>query len=132
MVDLDDDAIVFNHLQTQSLLTKGMSRERGHAVTNERNAVSFATGNVDGGPAMASAAAALATLKQLRAMWESLLNASVSDIAGGGGGGGGGGGNKIVDPKAWVKTVERWYNLTQEIAKLEKDITHEETLRSKL
>lgn len=132
MVDLADDAIVFNHLQTQSLLTKGMSRERGHAVTNERNAVSFATGNVDGGPAMASAAAALATLKQLRAMWESLLNASVSDIAGGGGGGGGGGNDKIVDPKAWVKTVERWYNLTQEIAKLEKDITHEETLRSKL
>ena len=132
MVDLDDDAIVFNHLQTQSLLTKGMSNGRGRAVTNERNAVSFATGNVDGGPAMASAAAALATLKQLRAMWESLLNASVSDIAGGGGGGGGGGNDKIVDPKAWVKTVERWYNLTQEIAKLEKDITHEETLRSKL
>lgn len=132
MVDLDDDAIVFNHLQTQSLLTKGMSNGRGRAVTNERNAVSFATGNVDGGPAMASAAAALAALKQLRAMWESLLNASVSDIAGGGGGGGGGGNDKIVDPKAWVKTVERWYNLTQEIAKLEKDITHEETLRSKL
>ena len=133
MVDLADDAIVFNHLQTQSLLTKGMSNGRGHAVTNERNAISFATGNVDGGPAMASASAALAALKQLRAMWESLRNASVSDLAGaGGGGGGGGGGNKIVDPKAWVKTVERWYNLTQEIAKLEKDITHEETLRSKL
>lgn len=133
MVDLDDDAIVFNHLQTQSLLTKGMSSGRGRAVTNERNAVSFATGNVDGGPAMASASAALAALKQLRAMWESLRNASISDLAGaGGGGGGGGGGNKIVDPKAWVKTVERWYNLTQEIAKLEKDITHEETLRSKL
>ena len=133
MVDLDDDAIVFNHLQTQSLLTKGMSSGRGRAVTNERNAVSFATGNIGGGPAMASASAALAALKQLRAMWESLRNASVSDLAGaGGGGGGGGGGNKIVDPKAWVKTVERWYNLTQEIAKLEKDITHEETLRSKL
>lgn len=133
MVDLDDDAIVFNHLQTQSLLTKGMSSGRGRAVTNEHNAVSFATGNVDGGPAMASAAAALATLKQLRAMWEALLGASVSDLAGaGGGGGGGGGGGKIVDPGAWVKTVERWYNLTQEIAKLEKDITHEEILRSKL
>lgn len=133
MVDLDDDAIVFNHLQTQSLLTKGMSSGRGRAVTNERNAVSFATGNVDGGPAMASASAALNALKQLRDMWEALKSASVSDLAGaGGGGGGGGGGNKIVDPKAWVKTVERWYNLTQEIAKLEKDITHEETLRSKL
>jgi hypothetical protein len=89
-----------------------MSSERGRAVTNERNAVSFATGNVNGGPAMASAQAALNALKELRAMWEALKGASVSDLAKGGGGGGGGGGNKIVDPKAWVKTVERWYNLT--------------------
>ena len=41
-------------------MVKGMSKERGRAVTNERNAVSFATGNVGGGPAMASASAALA------------------------------------------------------------------------
>ena len=133
MVDLADDAIVFNHLQTQSLLTKGMSSERGHAVTNERNAVSFATGNVDGGPAMASASAALNALKQLRDMWEALKSASVSDLAGaGGGGGGGGGGDKTTTPKEWVKTVERWYNLMQEIAKLEAQITHEEALRSKI
>ena len=136
MVSLPKDAIVFNHLQTESLLKKGMSKERGRAVTNERNAVAFATGNINGGPAMASASAALAALKQLRAMWESLKSAKVSDLAGAGGGGGGGGGGsnagKIVDPKAWVKTVERWYNLTQEIAKLERQITHEETLRNKL
>ena len=135
MVDLSKDAIVFNHLQTESLLKHGMSKERGRAVTNERNAVAFATGNINGGPAMASASAALAALKQLRAMWESLRNASVSDLAGagGGGGGGGGGGNdKIATPKEWVELVERWYNLMQEIAKLEQKITHEEALRSKI
>ena len=136
MVDLDKDAIVFNHLQTEQLLKNGMSKQRGRAVTNERNAVAFAKGNVNGGPAMASASAALAALKQLRAMWESLRSASVSDLAGaaGGGGGGGGGGSNdnTTTPEEWVALVERWYNLTQEIAKLEKEITHEEELRSKL
>jgi len=56
MVNLADDAIVFNHLQTEQLLKNGMSAGRGRAVTNERNAVAFATGNINGGPAMASAA----------------------------------------------------------------------------
>ena len=130
MVDLADDAIVFNHLQTEQLLKHGMSSGRGRAVTSERNAVAFAQGNVDGGPAMASASAALNALKQLRAMWESLLGASVSDL--GKGGGGGGGGSKVIDPKAWIDTVERWYNLMQEIARLEQQITHEEKLRAKL
>lgn len=136
MVNLANDAIVFNHLQTEQLLKKGMSNGRGKAVTSEKSAIAFAGGNINGGPAMASASAALAQLKKLRAMWESLKNASVSDLAGAGGGGGGGGGGgdnaKVVDPSIWVDTVERWYNLMQKIAKLEKEITHEETLRSKL
>ena len=132
MVSLSKDAIVFNHLQTKSLLEKGMSSGRGKAVTNERTAVAFATGNINGGPAMASASAALAALKQLRAMWESLKNASVSDLGGAGGGGGGGGNNKIVDPKAWVDTVERWYNLTQKIAELEQEITYQQKIRDKI
>ena len=134
MVNLNKDAIVFNHLQTKQLLDKGMSPGRGKAVTNERNAVAFATGNVTGGPAMASAQSALNALKQLKAMWESLRKASVSDLAGAGGGGGGGGGgqNKIVDPKAWVDTVERWYNLTQKIAELEQEITYQQKIREKI
>jgi len=106
-----------------------MSSGRGKAVTSEKNAVAFATGNT--GPAMASASSALAALKELRAMWQSLKSVSVSDLAGAGGGGGGGGDN-AVDPSIWIDTVERWYNLMQKIAKLEKEITHEETLRSKL
>ena len=130
-VDLDKDAIVFNHLQTESLLKNGKAG-RGKAKTNERNAVGMATGNVSG-PALASAQAALANLRQIRAMWESLLSASVQDLAQkGGGGGGGGGGGKKGNNAAWLADVERWYNWLQRIAQLEKDINYEETLRSKI
>lgn len=129
-VNLDDDAIVFNHLQTQSLLKNGKAT-RGKARTNDKNAIGMAKGNVNGGPAMASAAAALANLKQIRAMWQQLLDASVSDMAtkAGGGGGGGGGGKKGA---AFMKEVERWYTLMQKIAQLEKDINYQEQLRNKI
>jgi len=78
-VNLDPDAIVFNHLQTKRLLNSGHGGH-GKPITNEREATSFAKGNASG-PAMASASAALSTLKQLRAMWESLLNASITEFA---------------------------------------------------
>ena len=126
-VNLAPDAIVFNHKQTASLLSNGKAG-RGKPITNENNAISFAKGNLDGGPAMASASAALAALKQLRAQWQALASMSVQDLAStGGGGGGGGGGN---DPKAFVKELERWYNWLQQIAQLEKEITLEEARRS--
>ena len=127
MMNLADDAIVFNHLQTKSLLEKGTSKGRGRAITNERNAVSYATGNVNGGPAMASASAALHALRQLKAQWDALAGLSAQDLAGKGGGGGGGGG----DPKAFLKDLERWYDWLQQIAQLEKEITLEEAKRSK-
>jgi hypothetical protein len=128
MVDLAKDAIVFNHLQTKSLLEKGMSSGRGKTVTNERNAVSFATGNVHGGPAMASAGAALGALKQLRAQWESLKNLSVKDLAGKGGSGGGGGGNN----GQFIKDLEKWYNWLQKIAELESKINYYEAERNRI
>ena len=134
-VNLSDDAIVFNHLQTQSLLKNGMSSTRGRAVTNERNAISFAKGNINGGPAMASASAALATLRQLRAEWQSLLNLSTSDLSnlgGGGSSGGGGGSSDTAARSSYIADVERWYNWLQKIAQLEEDITLEEKKRSKL
>lgn len=130
-VNLAPDAIVFNHLQTEQLLKNGMSSSRGKAVTSERNAVAYASGNVSGGPAMASAASALAALKELRAMWQSLLNASLSDLAQLAGGGGGGGGGKKNDA-GFARDLERWYNLLRQIADLEKQITYQETLRKKL
>jgi len=55
---------------------------------------------------MASASAALATLKQLRSQWQSLLGLSASDLAGTGGGGGGGSSNTT----AYIKELEKWYN----------------------
>ena len=130
-VDLAEDAIVFNHLQTQQLLERGMSPTRGKAVTNERAATSFATGNTQG-IAMASATATLAALKRLRAMWKSLESVTMSDLAGKAGGSGGGSSKDAATRKAWITEVERWYNLMQKIAQLEKDITHEEQLRTKL
>ena len=126
MFDLADDAIVFNHLQTKSLLEKGTSPGRGKAITSERNAVSYAKGNVNGGPAKASASAALDALKQLRAQWQALKDLSVKDLAGKGGGGGGG------DPKAFIKDLEKWYNWLQQIAQLEKEINYEEALRNRI
>jgi len=88
-----------------------MSSERGRAVTNERVAAAFAHGNMNGGPAMASASEALAALKQLRAMWKALESLSAKDLAGKGGGGGGGGGGDKKSQAAWIAQVERWYNL---------------------
>ena len=131
-VNLPDDAIVFNHLQTRRLMSTGTS-SRGTPTTNEKNAVSFATGNWNGGEARASVQSAISTLKKIRAMWKSLQNLSAKDLAGAGGsGGGGGGGSDSEANKAFLKELERWYNWLQEIAKLEKDITYQEQLRSKI
>ena len=130
-VNLPDDAIVFNHLQTERLLGKGKAGGHGKPVTNERKATSLATGNVHGGLAMASASDTLAQLKQLRAMWEAIAKMSVSDLgkkAGSGGGGGGGG----DDQKVFIADLERWFSIEQEILKLEKDITKEQKIRAKL
>lgn len=128
-VNLADDAIVFNHLQTKKLLQNG-SAGRGMAVTNEKKATSMATGN-----AMASASDALAELKRIRAMWQALLDSSASDLgkkAGSGGGGGGGGGGKGDDPKAITHDLERWYNLLRQIAKAEQQITLEQAKRKNM
>ena len=87
---------------------------------------------------MASASAVLAALKQIRAMWQAMLGASMKDLgalAGNeGGGGGGGGGGKKTPPqlKAILDDIERWYNLVRQIDRIEQDITHQETLQAKL
>lgn len=123
-VSLADDAIVFNHLQTKQLLGKG-STGRGRAVTNEKNATSYATGN-----AKASAAEALQELINIRAQWQALLNKSAKDLGQKAGGGGGGGGGK--DPKTITHDLERWYNLLRQIEKLEKNITLEQAKRANM
>ena len=137
MVNLAEDAIVFNHLQTQQLLKHGKASGHATPVTNERNATSLATGNA--GPAMASASAALFALKQLRSMWQSLLNASLKDLGAmgggsGGGGGGGGGGQTPKELESVVRQYERWYNYIKEIEESQYNInklTKEYTLLEK-
>ena len=130
-VNLPSDAIVFNHLQTKRLLESGHINSTGDPVTNERNAVAWATGNVNGGPAMASASDVIAQLLELRAFWQGILEMSAQDFAkaGGGGKGGGGGGE---DNKAYVADLERWYNLLRQIANLEQKITLEQAKRQNM
>lgn len=130
-VNLDKDAIVFNHLQTQQLMSTGLT-SRGMAYTNEKNATSYAKGNTTG-PAMASAADALAELRKIRAQWQELLDSPASALgakAGSGGGGGGGGGGKNLT--AQIHDIERWYNLLRQIEKYEQKITYEQQKRSNL
>ena len=128
-VNLADDAIVFNHLQTEDLLKKG-SAGRGFAINGEDKATAFAKGGI----AKASASDALKQLKEIRAMWQALLDASASDLGkkAGSGGGGGGGGGKGQDPKAITHDLERWYNLLRQIAKYEQQITLEQAKRKNM
>lgn len=129
-VNLDKDAIVFNHLQTQQLMSTGLT-SRGMAYTNEKNATSYAKGNTTG-PAMASAADALAELRKIRAQWQELLDNPASALgakAGSGGGGGGGGGKNLT---AQIHDIERWYNLLRQIEKYEQKITYEQQKRNNL
>ena len=130
-VDLPDDAIVFNHLQTKKLLGSGKGG-RGTAVTNEKNAVARASGTT--GPAMASAREALAQLKQIRAMWQAMLGATAKELGsmagrGGSGGSSGGDGEKF-SPE--LGDYERWYNWLRQIEKLEQQITLEEAKRENM
>lgn len=137
MVNLPKDAIVFNHLQTQQLLKKEKTG-RGKPITNERNAVSYAKGTE--GPAMVSARQALSTLKQLRAMWSSILTASLKDLGSLAGlnankssrGGGGSNNKKNGQIASTTADIQRWYNLLRQIDRLENDITYQETLQNKL
>lgn len=122
-VDLADDAIVFNHLQTKRILDTGHSFGRGTPVTNERRAVAWATGNVTG-PALAGGIdSAIEQLKTAREFWKGLLNQlSLSELmAGSDGNKGGGSGNSI---KAVTEELQEWYNLSRQIADIEQDINN--------
>lgn len=124
-VNLPDDAIVFNHLQTRSLLANG-NTTRGRAIGGEDRAVAFAKGSPEG-PARASASDTLERLKALRAVWQSLLDLPASDLSKKAGGGGGGGGAE--DYKTFTADLERWYNLLRQIANYEQKITYEQKQR---
>lgn len=123
-VDLPDDAIVFNHLQTQRLLGNGKAG-RGKAVTNEKKATSYATGNM----AMASASETLSRLKAIRDLWQGILDRGIKELSTAGGGGGGGG---KEDDTGFLHELDRWYNLMRQIEKCEQQITYQQKLRENM
>ena len=140
MVDLDDDAIVFNHLQTKKLLSTGKAG-RGTPITNEKKAVAYASGT---GEALASAESTLNLLKQLRAMWQAMLKASskqLGSMAGiaaakdksssSGSNGSDSDANKAVEIKRTTAEIQRWYNLLRQIEKIEQDLAFQEKLISR-
>lgn len=122
-VDLPEDAIVFNHLQTASLLANGHGG-RGKAVNGDAAALAYAKGT---GPAKAGANDAIAQLKQLRAMWENLLGSSASDLAKKKGSGGG-----SDEVKAVLDDLNYWYNLLRQIERAEQQITLEQKKRENM
>lgn len=111
-VDLPDDAIVFNHKQTEGIIN-GQAGYRGKTV--------------NGGPAFAkgSLAAAIAAIDKEIALWRSMKDLTLSDMLGGsggsGGGGGGGSGNTL---KAHIEDLVEWYNLSRQIADIEQKINN--------
>lgn len=110
-VRLPNNAIVFNHKQTEGIVN-GQANIRGKAM---------ADGNVSG-PALAggSAASALAAVQRAKAVWQGLLNSlSVADLLGGGQGGGGGNTLKGVSEE-----LQEWYNLSRQIADIEQEINN--------
>lgn len=120
LVDIPDDAIIFNHKQTEGILKGQVNNGRGKTVNGQP---AFATGNV-GGPAYASGiAGARAAIQAEISMWQNFINATMNDLLGsaGGGGGGGGSGNTL---KAHIEDLVEWYNLTRQIADIEQKINN--------
>ena len=97
------------------------------------------------GPAHATASEALSALKELRAMWQSMLNASAQQL------GSLATSNPNTNPSSdkptdpsnihqYVSTeaktvseqIQRWYTLLQRIAQLEREITEQQKYRAKL
>lgn len=114
-VKLPDDAIIFNHLQTQGIM-RGQMNIRGTMM---------ASGTMNSGPAMASGnsniGAALAAVQRAKTVWQGLLNKlTAQDLLGSGGGGGGGGGDKT----AVIQDLQEWYNLSRQIANIEQEINN--------
>lgn len=114
-VKLPDDAIIFNHLQTQGIM-RGQMNIRGTMM---------ASGTMNSGPAMASGnsniSAALAAVQRAKSVWQGLLNKlTAQDLLGSGGGGGGGGGDKT----AVIQDLQEWYNLSRQIANIEQEINN--------
>ena len=112
--NIPSNAIIFNHKQTEGIL-KGQANIRGRVKDGGE---AFAEGNVSG-PAYGTGNidAAIKALQEARAMWQSLLDRNLSDLAGIASQGGGG---NVA--KAYSDELEEWYNLLRQIADIEAEI----------
>lgn len=119
LVDIPDDAIIFNHKQTKGILKGQANNGRGKTVNGQP---AFATGNVSG-PAYATglSGAKQAIQNEIR-MWQNFLDATMEDLLGSAGGGGGGGSGNTL--KAHIEDLVEWYNLTRQIADIEQKINN--------
>lgn len=119
LVDIPDDAIIFNHKQTEGILKGQANNGRGKTVNGQP---AFATGNV-GGPAYASGlSGAIAAIDREIMAWKALLSMTTADLLGSAGGGGGGGSGNTL--KAHIEDLVEWYNLTRQIADIEQKINN--------
>ena len=117
-VDLPDDAIVFNHRQTEGII-KGQAGYRGKALVN---------GNVSG-PAFAGGFSdAAKQARTIASMWQAMIDKPIKDLLESGGGGGGGG-NSIT---AHIEDLEEWYNLLRQIENLEQSINNLQAKRNNI
>ena len=119
LVDIPDDAIIFNHKQTEGILKGQANNGRGKTVNGQP---AFATGNVSG-PAYASGlSGAIAAIDREIMAWKALLSMTTADLLGSAGGGGGGGSGNTL--KAHIEDLVEWYNLTRQIADIEQKINN--------
>lgn len=119
LVDIPDDAIIFNHKQTEGILKGQTNNGRGKTVNGQP---AFAAGNV-GGPAYAGGlSGAIAAIDREIMAWKALLSMTTADLLGSAGGGGGGGSGNTL--KAHIEDLVEWYNLTRQIADIEQKINN--------
>lgn len=120
LVDIPDDAIIFNHKQTEGILKGQANNGRGKTVNGQP---AFAAGNVSGPAYAGGLSGAIAAIDREIMAWKALLSMTTADLLGsaGGGGGGGGSGNTL---KAHIEDLVEWYNLTRQIADIEQKINN--------
>ena len=119
LVDIPDDAIIFNHKQTEGILKGQVNNGRGKTVNGQP---AFATGNVSGPAYAGGLSGAIAAIDREIMAWKALLSMTTADLLGSAGGGGGGGSGNTL--KAHIEDLVEWYNLTRQIADIEQKINN--------
>lgn len=119
LVDIPDDAIIFNHKQTEGILKGQANNGRGKTVNGQP---AFAIGNVSGPAYAGGLSGAIAAIDREIMAWKALLSMTTADLLGSAGGGGGGGSGNTL--KAHIEDLVEWYNLTRQIADIEQKINN--------